>query len=87
MKTLVTLFNCTRSTVERKLIEANFKQYLDSVASPEQLLHLKNYFDSASTTNRKRSEYQRIYSNAFWYAAKDTKRKENKQWYFGVAIV
>lgn len=86
MKTNVRLFNCTRPTIERKHIEASFKQYLDSITSPETLLHLKNHFDTATTTQRPRTEYQRIYSNAFWFAAKGTTRKENKQWQFCIEI-
>jgi hypothetical protein len=86
MKTQVTLHNCTRPTIERKRIEGDFKAYLDDVVPPETLLHLKNHFDTATTTQRPRTEYQRLYSNAFWYAAKGTKRKENKQWEFCIEI-
>jgi hypothetical protein len=86
MKTHVSLHNCTRPTIERKRIEGDFKAYLDSMASPETLLQLKNHFDTASTRHRALSEYKRLYSNAFWYAAKATKRKENKQWEFNIEI-
>ena len=86
MKLQVTLHNCTRPTIERKRIEGDFKAYLDDVVPPEVLLQLKQYFDHASTRNRALSDYQRLYTNAFWYAAKGTKRKENKDWKFHVYI-
>jgi hypothetical protein len=86
MKTHVHLSNCTRPTIERKRIEGDFKAYLDDVVPPETLLHLKNHFDHASTRHRALSEYKRLYTNAFWFAAKGTKRKENKSWEFYIEI-
>lgn len=86
MKTHITLYNCTRPYIEKTLIEANFKQHIDSVASPEELLHLRNHFSACTTSQRPNTDYHRICKNAFKYAAKGTKRKENKQWQFCIEI-
>jgi hypothetical protein len=86
MKTRIALCNCTRPAIERKLIEANFKQYIDDVIGPENLLRLKQQFDHASARERIMSEYQRIYSGAFWFAVKGFKRKEHKTWKFIIGV-
>jgi hypothetical protein len=86
MKTHITLHNCTRPTIERKRIEGDFKAYLDDVVPPETLLKLKHQWENAQTTQRRLHDYSRFYSNAFWYAAKGTTRKENKSWQFIVQV-
>jgi len=82
----VTLLNCTRRPEERTHREELFREKLLDMACPEQLLTLRNSFLLSTEQGRRGHEYQRLYQTAFWNAAHDTKRKENKNWYFRLEI-
>lgn len=86
MKVMVTLHHCSRPHDEVILRAELFKERLLEMSCPEQIFKLRHSFLRANEHGQRDHEWTRIYQTAFSNAAGNTKKCENKQWYFEVSI-
>lgn len=87
MRIVVTLNHCSRPAEEVTFRAELFKEKLLDMACPEQIFILRHSFLRATRQAQRNHEWVRLYQSAFWNAASNTRRVENRQWQFEVNVL